>query len=423
MTERRVVIVGGGVVGLFCAWQARSEGFAVTLVERGGPDHDCCSLGNAGQIVPSHFEPLAAPGMAAMALRSLFTPESPVRVEPRIDLRFLRWGVDFIRSATHAHVLRCSPVLRDYALLSRQCYQELAASTGNEFRLTLKGLMMLPRTTRAFEQECAVAETARRLGIEATILTAAQAREIEPAMRMDIAGAVLFPLDAHLVPQRLVAMMTERIKQQGVRILWNTEALSWQASGERIDALVTTQGELTADEFVLAAGSWSPRTLSGLRLRLPVEAGKGYSITLPRPPVLPSVCAVLPEARIAVTPMDGSLRFAGTMQFAGLDAAIEPRRVQAIVDAVPQYLPDFSSRDFAGLPAWAGLRPCTPDGMPLLGRSNRYANFIVATGHAMMGVSLAPATGLLVGEMLAGRRPSIPLELFRPGRFDRRDRR
>ncbi len=420
MAERHVVIVGGGVVGLFCALNARREGYAVTLVERGTPEHDACSLGNAGQIVPSHFEPLAAPGMAGMALRSLFTPASPVRVEPRLDLRFLRWGIDFIRSATHQHVQRSSPLLRDYALLSRQCYVELAAGAGNDFGLTLKGLMILPRSQRVLEQECAVAETANKLGIEARILSAAQAREIEPAMRMEIAGAVLFPLDAHLVPQRLVALLTERIQQQGVRILWNTEAQSWRASASRVEALRTSHGEIVADEYVLAAGSWSPRSLSGLRMRLPVEAGKGYSITLPQPPVLPSISAVLPEARVAVTPMGGALRFAGTMQFAGLDTRIEQRRLQAIIDAVPQYLPDFSVRDFAGVAGWTGLRPCTPDGMPFVGRSERYGNFIVATGHAMMGVSLAPATGRLVGELLAGRPSSIPLDLLRPERFDRR---
>jgi D-amino-acid dehydrogenase len=204
-----------------------------------------------------------------------------------------------------------------------------------------------------------------------------------------------------------------------VRILWNTEALSWKASNHRIEALQTSQGELVADEYVLAAGSWTPRTLKGLRSRLPVEAGKGYSITLPSPPVLPAISLVLPEARVAVTPMAGALRFAGTMQFTGLDTRIEQRRVQAIIDAVPQYLPDFCARDFAAVPAWTGLRPCTPDGMPLLGRSDRYGNFIVATGHAMMGVSLAPATGMLVGELLAGRQPSIPLQLLRPERFER----
>ena len=417
MAERHVVVVGGGVIGLFCALHARRQGYAVSLVERGAPDHDACSLGNAGQIVPSHFEPLAAPGMAAMALRSVFNPASPVRVDPRLDFRFLRWGLNFVRSATHEHVQRSSPLLRDYALLSRQCYAELAELEGNVFGLAQQGLLMLPRTAQSLAQECIVAEKANRLGIEAQILSAQQARALEPAMQLEVAGAVLFPMDAHLVPQRLVALLTQRIQALGVHMLWETTALGWRAANNRVESLRTSRGEISADEYVMAVGAWTPDTLTGLRIRLPIEAGKGYSLDLEHPPVLPQRSFVLPEARIAVTPMAGTLRFAGTMQFAGLDTRIDPRRVRAIVEAVPQYLPDFAAADFADAVPWTGLRPCTPDGLPFLGRSQRYANFIVATGHALMGVSLGAATGLLVGELLAGRTPSIALDMLRPERF------
>lgn len=420
MTERHVVIVGGGVIGLCCAWYSRREGYAVTLVERAGPEHQGCSLGNGGQIVPSHFEPLAAPGMAGLALRSLLTPSSAVRMEPRLDLRFLRWGVDFIRSATLAHVRRCAPLLRDYALLSRQCYEQLAAGQGNLFGLALQGLLMLPRTQQGLAQECALAERARSLGLAASVLSATQARELEPAMRMNVCGAVFYPQDAHLVPQQLLGVLMRSAAEQGVRMLWHTEAQGWRTANNRVESLHTSQGELAADQFVIAAGCWTPLLLRGLQLRVPIEAGKGYSVTLPQPPVLPRISAVLPEARIAVTPMAGALRFAGTMQFAGLDLRIEPRRVKAIIDAVPQYLPDFAAEDFTMAPVWTGLRPCTPDGMPFLGRSARYANLIVASGHAMMGVSLGAATGLLVGELLAGRAPSLALDLLRPERFSQR---
>jgi D-amino-acid dehydrogenase len=181
--------------------------------------------------------------------------------------------------------------------------------------------------------------------------------------------------------------------------------------------LLTSHGELRADEYVLAAGSWTPRALHGLQMRLPVEAGKGYSLTLAQPKLLPTLSAVLTEARIAVTPMAGALRFAGTMQFAGLDLRIQPHRLRAMIEAIPTYLPDFQADELQAAVPWMGLRPCTPDGLPFLGRSGRYRNFIVATGHAMMGVSLAPATGMLVGELLAGRAPSISLEMLRPERF------
>ena len=417
MAERRVVIVGGGVVGLFCAWYARRAGFAVTLVERGDPEHDCCSLGNAGQIVPSHFQPLAAPGMTAMALRSLFTPESPVRMDPRFDLRFFRWGLDFIRSASAAHVERCSPVLRDYGLLSRQCYLDLAAPGREEIKLAQRGLLMLSRTEVGFGHERDAAAAANRLGMDARVLSAAECRALEPAMRLDVLGGVYFPLDAHLAPQRLVAMLTRELLADGVQIMWNTNALGWRANGARVEALLTSAGELVGDEYVLAAGAWSPNVVAGLKLRLPVEAGKGYSLTLTQPPVLPAVSAVLTEARVAMTPMGDHLRFAGTMQFAGLDLTIDSRRVKPMIEAISKYLPDLNASHFSGVTPWTGLRPCTPDGMPFLGRSRRYTNFIVATGHAMMGVSLAPGTGHIVGELLQGRPGSVALELMRPDRF------
>ena len=417
MTERRVVIVGGGIIGLCCAWYARQAGLAVTLVERGAPGHDACSLGNGGMVVPSHFEPLAAPGMAALALKSLFTPASPVRVDPRLDWRFLRWGLDFVRSASALHVQRSGPLLRDYALLSRHCYEQLAQLRGNDFGFTPAGMISVANTAQGFEHECRSAQAAQRLNIDSRILTAAQLRELEPAMRFDVAGGVYFPLDAHLVPQRLVDHLTESLVAQGVRLMWSTEALGWRSTHSAVEALQTSAGDLSADEYVLAAGVWSRDALQGLQLRLPVEAGKGYSLTVAQPPVLPTHCAILSEARIAVTPMGSSLRFAGTMQFAGHDLRIDPRRVRPMIKAIPAYLPDFQTTDFAAIQPWAGLRPITPDGLPFLGRSERYRNLIVATGHAMMGVSLAPATGLIVSELLQRKNPSLPLTLLQPERF------
>ena len=417
MSERHVAIVGGGVIGLFCAWYARQSGFKVSIIERGAPGHDCCSLGNGGMIVPSHIEPLAAPGMATMALKSLFTPDSPVRVNPRMDLRFLRWGLDFLRSASPEHVRRAGPLLRDFSLLSRSCYLDLAETGRNDFAFVPSGMISLANTELGLEHECNAAEAAQRLGIEARVVTPPQLRQLEPTLHFHSVGAVHYPLDARLVPQRLVAFLSEELQAQGVQFLWNTEALGWRSANNRVEALRTSRGELFADEYVLAAGCWTPRTLLGLRLRLPVEAGKGYSITLPQPRRLPTHGAMLSEARIAVTPMGTALRFAGTMQFSGIDARIDTRRVRAMVKAIPEYLPDFQTADFAAVSAWAGLRPITPDGLPFLGRSARYENFVVASGHAMMGVSLAPATGLIVSELLTGRPTSLPLALLRPERF------
>lgn len=421
MRERTLVVVGGGVIGLSVAWYARQAGFAVTVVERGPPAGDSCSLGNAGMVVPSHFVPLAAPGMVGMGLRSLGNRRSPVYVQPRLDPAFVRWSWNFWRSATRAHVQRSAPVLRDLALLSRRSYEELATARGNDFGFERNGLLMLCRTAHALEEEAAAAELARRLGLEASVLDAAGLATLEPAMSTAAIGGVYYPQDCHLQPQRFVAGLQRDLEAAGARFAWNAEATGWgvegRRGGQRVVALQTTAGEFTGDEYLLAAGSWSPRAVRGLELRLPIEAGKGYSLTLPQPRALPRTCAVLVEARIAVTPMQGTLRFAGTMELSGLDESIDPERVRAIVEAVPGYYPDFTAGDFDGVQPWRGLRPCTPDGLPYIGRVRRYGNFSVATGHAMMGLSLAPATGRLVAELLAGRPTSMPLDAFAPERF------
>lgn len=421
MSARSLVVVGGGVIGLSVAWYARRQGFEVTVLERGAPSHDSCSLGNAGMVVPSHFVPLAAPGMVGMGLRSLGDRRSPVYVKPRLDPAFVRWSWDFWRSATRAHVRRSAPVLRDLSLLSRRCYEELATERGNDFGLEREGLLMLCRTEHALDEEAAAAAQASDLGLDARVLDAAGLAAVEPALRTAAIGGVHYVQDCHLSPQRFVAGLTRDLEAAGARIVWNAEATGWRVAGRRgagrVVALETISGEFTADEYLLAAGSWSPRTVRGLDLRLPIEAGKGYSVTLPRPRALPRTCAILVEARVAVTPMQGTLRFAGTMELSGLDESIDPERVRAIVAAVPAYYPDFTPADFDGLPPWRGLRPCTPDGLPYLGRVRRYANFSVATGHAMMGLSLAPATGRLVAEMLAGLPTSLPLDAFAPERF------
>jgi D-amino-acid dehydrogenase len=228
-------------------------------------------------------------------------------------------------------------------------------------------------------------------------------------------------MDAHLTPQALVEGLRTDLAAAGVEFWWEHGARQWQTARGRITGLLVAgpQGQhlLGADEYVLAAGSWTPETTRGLQLRLPIEAGKGYSLTLPTPPALPQACFILAEARIAVTPMANSLRIGGTMEFSGLDESVDKARVQALIGNVQQFLPQFPPAVFAGVQPWTGLRPIAPDGLPYIGRTRRWQNLVVASGHAMMGLSLAAGTGQLVGEILDGREPSMALAPFAPERF------
>lgn len=259
----------------------------------------------------------------------------------------------------------------------------------------------------------------RDLGIPSDVLGAADTAKLEPALRMDVAGAVYFPLDCHLSPRKLMAALIAQLAKAGTRFSWETQVTGWSVREGRIEAMRTSRGPIAADEFVLAAGVWSSELARGLGLRLPMEAGKGYSLTLEAPPRLPRICAILSEARVAVTPMSGALRFGGTMELAGIDTDVDLARVRGIAESVPRYLPDFSPSIFRDVRAWCGLRPCSPDGLPYVGRWPYAANLVFATGHAMMGVSLGPVTGELVAEILSDEVPSLALDQVRPDRFDR----
>ena len=414
---KEVVVLGGGVVGLSVAYYAARQGHRVTVVERSPARRDGCSFGNAGMIVPSHFVPLAAPGMVALGLKWMGNPESPFWIKPRLDPALLSWGIKFWRASTRERVAQAAPVLRDLHLRSRAAYEELAALPGADFGLTRRGLLMLCKTEVAFEEEKHAAEVARRLGIPAEALTPAEAAELDPEIAMDIAGAVYFPRDCHLAPGRFMAELERRAEELGVRFLWGVESLGWRTGAGRVEAVRTAAGDLPAEEIVLCCGSWSQEVARELGLRIPLQAGKGYSLTLERPRRIPRLCSILVEARVAVTPMGSTLRVGGTMELSGLNEDINPVRVRGIVRSVPKYFPELREEDFAGIPPWRGLRPCSPDGLPYLGRTARHTNLIVATGHAMMGLSLGPITGKLVAELLDGEKPSLPLELLSPDRY------
>lgn len=412
----RVVVVGGGIVGLSCAHELLRRGREVAVLERDGPEADGCSLGNAGMIVPSHFVPLAAPGMVALGLRWMLDGESPFWIRPRLDLGLLRWGWGFWRAANQGHVDRCAPVLRDLNLRSREIFLRHRAELGEDFHLEDVGLLALCRTQRTLDHEAAFAAKSNALGVPAEVLSAAEVRRREPGIDLDVAGAVLMARDAHLDPRRLMAALERDVVRRGGRILRGRGVTGWRTEGDRLRAAVTREGEVEGGDFVLAAGSWSPEAAAGLGLRLPMQAGKGYGMRLERPAQRPRHCSLLMDDRVAVTPMGESVYVGGTMEIAGNDLSVNPARVRGIRKAFVRHYTAFREDDFAAAPIWAGLRPCPPDGMPYLGRTAARRNLVVATGHSMMGLSLGPVTGELVAQMTCGEPASVRLAQVDPDR-------
>ena len=415
--QKHILIIGGGVIGLSTAYYAARRGHRVTLIERQPAARDGCSFGNAGMVVPSHFVPLAAPGVVGTAFKWMWNPESPLYIQPRLDGELLSWGWKFLRAANARHVARSAPLLRDLSFASRACFEELSALPGHDFGLVQKGLVMLCQTQHALDDESKYAAQANELGVPAQVLNPRQLAELDPGVTLSVAGGVYFPKDCHLSPARFMGALQRHLEAAGANLAWATEVTGWRVNGSRIEALRTDRGDFTADEYVLCGGSWSPGVARDLRLKLPMQAGKGYSLTLARPRQLPALCSIFTEARIAVTPMDGALRFGGTMEMAGLNEHINERRVRGIIRAVPKYFPQFTEQDFAGVQPWRGLRPCSPDGLPYVGRTTRYTNLSLATGHAMMGLSLAPITGKLVAEILSGEKPALDVGLLDPDRY------
>jgi len=411
----RILIVGAGVVGLASALNLARRGHAVTVLDAGTGEGGC-SYGNSGMIVPSHFTPLAAPGMVGMGLRYMADPESPFYVRPRPSLGLLLWGFRFWRAARKARVERAAPLLRDLHLQSRACYEEWAGSL-EPFGLEKGGLLMLCRTEHGLAEERAVAGEAHRLGVPAEVLTEDGVREMEPSLTLDVKGGVYYPLDCFLDPGRLMSALRHAVQRLGVELRLGLRVTGFERRGDRIVGARTKDGVLEADEHVLAAGMWSEGLAKGLGLSLPMQAGKGYSLTIEAPPEKPRHCAILVEGRVAVTPLGSGVRFGGTLELSGIDLEIDRARVRGIMRSVRAYLPAFKEEAFLGVAPWCGLRPCSPDGLPYLGRFKKYGNLSTATGHAMMGVSLGPISGRLIAEILAGETPSLDVSALNPDRY------
>jgi D-amino-acid dehydrogenase len=412
----RVGIIGGGIIGLSSAYYLSKAGHQVTIIEQ-GEMKDGCSLGNAGMIVPSHLIPLAAPGMISKGIRWMFDSSSPFYVKPRLSGDLIKWGYHFYKSATKEHVAKSAPALKSISLLSKSMFKQLSTELPFDFGYHERGLLMLYQTKETEHEEKETAALANAHGIEAHIFSADEVQKLEPDVRVKVRGGVFFPGDAHVTPQLLVDELKTYLKDNGVVIRDQTTVTDFIIESEKIKLVKTSKGEFSVDEVVLAAGSWSALVAAKLKLSLPMQAGKGYSFTLQNVAKNVRVPSIFIEARVAITPMGNTLRFGGTMEITGIDHSISMNRVKGIVDSIPSYYPDMKVAMPKKEEVWHGLRPCSPDGLPYIGRSSKIKNLILATGHSMMGLSLGPGTGKLVKEIVDEDKTSIGIDLFDPNRF------
>ncbi|MDF2433634.1 MAG: D-amino-acid dehydrogenase [Mucilaginibacter sp.] len=413
----KAIIIGGGVIGLFSAYYLHKSGREVDILEQGDLS-DNCSYGNAGMVTPSHFIPLASPGMVEQGIRWMFNSKSPFYVKPSLSKDLVSWALTFVKSATKKHAERSAGGLRDISLLSRDLYHEFEKDAGFDFGLTDNGILMLFKSPKVEEEELHLVEKATNLGLDAQYLTPDECRKLQPDIKLDILGAIHYHCDSHMYPNMLMKGLVKYLESIGVRIHRNTEVIKINHDGKKITSVISRDGEYTADSYIISGGSWSQGIAKLVGLNVPLMPGKGYSFMVNEPVKKMTIPSILCEARVAVTPMNGSIRFGGTMEIGKINKHVNMNRVKGIVESIPKYFPDFNLPVPDQKDIWFGFRPCSPDGLPYIGMSGKYNNLAIATGHAMIGLALGPATGKLIADALNGERPVMDINLFSPSRYE-----
>lgn len=412
----KVTIVGGGVIGLCCAYYLQKDGYEVTIIERGDITTGT-SFGNAGYISPSHFVPLASPGIVAQGLRWMLSSSSPFYIKPRLNPELIKWGYTFWKNATEQKVKESAPHLNNILQLSRELTTDMKNELGNSFRMEEIGCFMLYKTEKTEKHELHLAEDAKKFSIETKMFSSAEVQAMEPEVEVCVRGGILYPIDAHMHPGDFMNTLKEHLQQAGVKLQLNTTVTGFEKENNKVTAVLTDKGKFDCTELVLATGSWLTVATEQLGIDLLLQAGKGYSMTFENMEKNLRYPAILVDDRVAMTPMGKDLRMGGTMEISGLKSPTLVKRAEAIFNAAKQYYPGLKV-DFPGINRiWHGYRPLSPDGLPYIGRHSTFVNLTIAGGHAMVGLSLAAATGKLVQQIISNQKTEIEMNAFAIERF------
>ncbi|MBA4187474.1 MAG: amino acid dehydrogenase [Planctomycetaceae bacterium] len=401
----RVVVVGGGVVGACSAYYLAKAGYSVTIVDR-AKFGAACSHASCGYVCPSHVLPLAMPGAIWSTLKTLFHRNSPLKVRPGVVLKNLGWFLGFARRCNQRDMLATGHSIQALLNSSRGLYDELLRAERLECEWETKGLLFVYETPKHFEHYLHTDELLRReFAMPAKRFDSSELAALEPALKAGMAGGYLYQSDAHLRPDKLMSELRRVLLNLGVEVRENCEVTGFVKSDGKATAVSTKSGDITADHIVIATGAWTPLLNAELGCRIPIQPGKGYSLTMPRPAVCPTYPLIFEEHRVAVTPFASGYRLGSTMEFAGYDDSMNRSRLSILTDAAKHYLRDPLAEPVQE--EWWGWRPMTFDGLPVIDRSPSMGNVLIAAGHNMLGLSMATATGKLVSEMLNGAKPHI----------------
>lgn len=415
MSRQHVAIIGGGIIGVACAFELAQRGLSVTIIDKGQIGHGC-SYGNAGLLTPCHAFPLPMPGVLRQGMKWLANPDSPLRIPPRASWGLASWLLRFARATNQRQAMRSVKALVELSRYSLESYKQWDAQNPGAFSFAQRGLVVAARSPEGLQAAHEEIHLVAEHNVRGHMLDARALRHLEPAVTGEsVIGGAFFPDEATVEPLETVEFLARKCEELGVDIRTGVELIEFQTSGRTVTSLNTTRGILQADQFILATGAWSGRIAKLLGLRVPMLSGKGYSIIVDPIEPMPRTAVLLLESKVAATPRRDSLRLAGTLELVDLDESVTLRRVQAILRGARQYLnlPDEPRM----IEIWRGLRPCLPDGLPIIGRAGRFDNLLLATGHQMLGLQTAPATGRLVADLLCDAQPTFDPEPFRAGRF------
>jgi D-amino-acid dehydrogenase len=410
-----VLILGGGVIGLACALQLLKAGASVRVLEQGAPGSGS-SHGNCGTITPSHAPPLAMPGMIGVALRSMLRSDAPLYLNPRLDGRRLRWLLGFARRCNWRDFNRAAVARLAILQRSRELLAELVRSDALDCEFDEGGVLYAYRTAaKRASDEKHHAVVLDRLGIAVQRLRGDEVEAMEPALKPGLVGGLFHPGDARLRPDRYVAELVRRVVDLGGVIEAGARVEGFVHENRRIRQVVTSRGAFDGDSVLLALGAWSPLLSKKLGLRLPMQPGKGYSLTYEKPELAPRHALVLREASVCVTTWQSGYRLGSTMEFSGYAEGINRVRIDALRRGAADGLRQPEGPSL--LEEWWGWRPMSVDELPIIGRSARWSNLLLATGHGMLGISMSTGTAELVASMLGGPRSPLEASPYAPARF------
>lgn len=410
-----ILVIGGGIVGNSLARELQSRGREVLLIEKGNIGQGC-SYANAGWITPCFAMPLPQPGMLLKSIGWLLDGQSPLHIQPHPSVTLMRWMFHFMKAMNRKQLQESVLALTDISKYSLDFYKNFSETSKHHFSFENRGLLLVSATDDGLKDARIERDLMEERGIPGQILNRDELLSMEPALKPLIKGGIYFPKEAQAEPLETVLAISKNFAEIGGKTLTNCEVFDFEIQNQKIQAALTTQGRIEADLVILAAGSWSTHLSKKLGVRIPLLGGKGYSMNVETNGIKPSKPIMIVEKKIAITPRANSIRVAGTLELVNQDFSISPNRLSAIQKGTREYLHLENAREPTQI--WRGLRPCTPDGVPVIGFSEKKSNLFYCMGHQMLGLQSAPGSAKLAADLISGDTPLTDPHAFRPGRFE-----